>query len=167
MSRTTTPPRRWKKRWPGCRRCATGRSWAPSPGSTCLRVVAPVGVWFGDRRGRPLGGTCTAGAATSTVRSRPSRWERSPSGSDRARDRYQQFAETARALLSDFREVEANFRRLDRDLRERITTWDGAKGELLDEVVGGRSHIADSDQGRSFQAFYDLLLSPQPATGTD
>ena len=76
------------------------------------------------------------------------------------RDRYQQFAETARALLSDFREVEANFRRLDRDLRERITTWDGAKGQLLDEVVGGRSHIADSDQGRSFQAFYDLLLSP-------
>ncbi len=76
------------------------------------------------------------------------------------RDRYQQFAEIARALLSDFREVEANFRRLDRDLRERITTWNGAKGQLLDEVVGGRSHIADSDQGRSFQAFYDLLLSP-------
>jgi hypothetical protein len=78
-----------------------------------------------------------------------------------ARDRYQQLAETARTLLSDFREVEANFRRLDRDLRERIATWDGAKGDLLDEVVGGRSHIADSDQGRSFQAFYDLLLSPR------
>ncbi len=77
-----------------------------------------------------------------------------------ARDRYQQLAETARALLSDFREVEANFRRLDRDLRERIATWNGAKGDLLDEVVGGRSHIADSDQGRSFRAFYDLLLSP-------
>jgi hypothetical protein len=76
------------------------------------------------------------------------------------RDRYQQFADTARALLADFREVEANFRRLDRELRERITTWDGAKGQLLDEVVGDRSHIADSDQGRSFRAFYDLLLSP-------
>jgi hypothetical protein len=76
------------------------------------------------------------------------------------RDRYQQFADIARGLLSDFREVEANFRHLDRDLRERITTWDRAKGELLDEVVGGRSHIADSDQGRTFQAFYDLLLSP-------
>lgn len=76
------------------------------------------------------------------------------------RDRYQQLTDTARALLSDFREVEANFRRLDRGLRERITTWAGAKGELLDEVVGNRSHITDSDQGRSFQAFYDLLLSP-------
>jgi Protein of unknown function (DUF3375) len=77
-----------------------------------------------------------------------------------ARDRYQQLAETARGLLADFREVEANFRRLDRGLRERIATWEGSKGELLDDVVGGRSHIADSDQGRSFQAFYDLLLSP-------
>jgi hypothetical protein len=77
-----------------------------------------------------------------------------------ARDRFQQFAETARGLLADFREVEANFRRLDRGLRERIATWDRAKGALLDDVVGGRSHISDSDQGRSFQAFYDLLLSP-------
>jgi hypothetical protein len=78
-----------------------------------------------------------------------------------ARDRYQQFADTARGLLADFREVEANFRRLDREMRECIATWDGAKGELLDEVVGGRNHISDSDQGRSFQAFYDLLLSPR------
>ncbi|MBS4728803.1 DUF3375 domain-containing protein [Mycobacterium sp. SM1] len=78
-----------------------------------------------------------------------------------ARDRYQQFADTARGLLADFREVEANFRRLDREMRERIATWDGAKGELLDDIVGGRSHISDSDQGRSFQAFYDLLLSPR------
>jgi hypothetical protein len=31
------------------------------------------------------------------------------------RDRYQQFATTARELLSEFREVEANFRTLDRD----------------------------------------------------
>jgi hypothetical protein len=78
-----------------------------------------------------------------------------------ARDRFQQFSDIARGLLADFREVEANFRRLDRDMRERIATWDGAKGALLDEVVGGRSHISDSDQGRSFQAFYDLLLSPR------
>jgi hypothetical protein len=75
------------------------------------------------------------------------------------RDRYQQFTTTARALLADFREVEANFRVLDRDLRARIAGWAGAKGELLDGVVGGRSMIADSDQGRSFQTFYDFLLS--------
>jgi hypothetical protein len=77
----------------------------------------------------------------------------------RRRDRYQQFGEVSRALLSDFREVEANFRTLDRQMRERIATWRGTKGELLDEIVGSRTTITDSDQGRSFQAFYDLLLS--------
>jgi len=75
------------------------------------------------------------------------------------RDRYQQFAGTARELLSDFREVEANFRALDRELRARIAAWDGSKGALLDDVLGSRTTIADSDQGRSFQAFYDFLLS--------
>jgi len=75
------------------------------------------------------------------------------------RDRYQQFAATARELLADFREVEENFRRLDRRLREKIAGWHGGKGELLDDVLGSRESIAGSDQGRSFQAFYDFLLS--------
>lgn len=75
------------------------------------------------------------------------------------RDRYQQFAATARELLADFREVEENFRKLDRQLREKITGWHGGKGELLEDVLGSRETIAGSDQGRSFQAFYDFLLS--------
>lgn len=75
------------------------------------------------------------------------------------RDRYQQFSATARELLADFREVEENFRLLDRAAREKIATWDGSKGELLAELVGSRSEIAGSDQGRSFQAFYEFLLS--------
>jgi len=75
------------------------------------------------------------------------------------RDRYQQFAGTARELLADFREVEENFRKLDRQLREKITGWHGGKGELLDDVLGSRESIAGSDQGRSFQAFYSFLLS--------
>lgn len=75
------------------------------------------------------------------------------------RDRYQQFAGTARELLADFREVEDNFRKLDRQLREKIAGWHGGKGELLDDVLGSRESIAGSDQGRSFQAFYGFLLS--------
>jgi hypothetical protein len=76
------------------------------------------------------------------------------------RDRYQQFTATAWELLADFREVEANFRGLDRELRERISAWRGSKGALLDDVLGNRDSIADSDQGKTFQAFYDFLLSP-------
>lgn len=77
------------------------------------------------------------------------------------RDRYQQFARTARELLSDFRSVEDNFRDLDRQLRERIAGWEGSKGALLDDLVMNRRGIAESDQGRSFRAFYDLLLSTE------
>lgn len=75
------------------------------------------------------------------------------------RDRYQQFAGTARELLADFREVEDNFRKLDRQLREKIAGWHSGKGELLDDVLDSRESIAGSDQGRSFQAFYGFLLS--------
>jgi flagellar motility protein MotE (MotC chaperone) len=75
------------------------------------------------------------------------------------RERYQQLAATARELLSDFREVEENFRGLDRAARERIAAWEGSKGALLAELVAGRADISSSDQGSSFQAFYDFLLS--------
>ena len=70
-----------------------------------------------------------------------------------------QFTGIARELLADFREVEQNFRALDRRVRERIALWEGAKGSLLQEIMGERDLIADSDQGRSFRAFWDFLMS--------
>ncbi|MDX1488668.1 MAG: DUF3375 domain-containing protein, partial [Acidiferrobacterales bacterium] len=75
------------------------------------------------------------------------------------KDRFQQFMQISRELLSDFREVEHNFRGLDRRVRERIALWEGGKGALLEEIMGERDAIADSDQGRSFRAFWDFLLS--------
>jgi hypothetical protein len=75
-------------------------------------------------------------------------------------ERFLQAADTARALLSDFRQVEQNFRELDREVRERIATYEGAKGDILEEVFGERDGIADSDQGRTFRAFWDFLMSP-------
>lgn len=75
------------------------------------------------------------------------------------KDRFQQFTGLARELLADFREVEHNFRALDRKVRERIALWDGGKGELLQEIMGERDAIAESDQGKSFRAFWDFLMS--------
>lgn len=75
------------------------------------------------------------------------------------RDRFQQFSRGARELLADFREVEANFRQLDRHMREQITQWGGGKGALLERIMGERDAIDDSDQGRSFRAFWEFLLS--------
>ena len=64
-----------------------------------------------------------------------------------------------REILSDFREVEQNFRNLDRATRERIASWQGSKGELLADILGQRDAIADSDQGKSFRSFWDFLMS--------
>lgn len=75
------------------------------------------------------------------------------------KDRFQQFIQGARDLLTDFREVEHNFRQLDRRVRERIALWEGSKGALLQDIMGERDAIADSDQGKSFRAFWDFLLS--------
>jgi flagellar motility protein MotE (MotC chaperone) len=75
------------------------------------------------------------------------------------KDRFQQFTQGARELLSDFREVEQNFRLLDRRVRERIALWEGGKGALLEEIMGERDAIGDSDQGKSFRAFWEFLLS--------
>ena len=80
-------------------------------------------------------------------------------GDTALKERFQQFTGLARELLADFREVEDNFRALDRRVRERIALWDGGKGALLQEIMGERDLIAESDQGRSFRAFWDFLMS--------
>ncbi|PRC91087.1 DUF3375 domain-containing protein [Solimicrobium silvestre] len=75
------------------------------------------------------------------------------------KDRFQQFTSIARELLADFREVEHNFRGLDRRVRERVALWNGSKGALLEEIMGERDAISDTDQGKSFRAFWDFLMS--------
>lgn len=78
----------------------------------------------------------------------------------RVRERFLEVDASSRSLLADFRQVEQNFRDLDRQVRERIATWDGGKGELLAEIFGEHDAISDSDQGRSFRAFWEFLMSP-------
>ncbi len=75
------------------------------------------------------------------------------------KDRFQQFMQISRDLLTDFREVEYNFRQLDRRVREHIALWEGSKGALLEQIMGERDAISDSDQGKSFRAFWDFLMS--------
>lgn len=76
------------------------------------------------------------------------------------KERFYQLEETARSLLMDFRQVEENFRQLDRNTREKIATSNKQKGELLDDIFDEHDDIGDSDQGKSFQAFWGLLMSP-------
>lgn len=75
------------------------------------------------------------------------------------RERYGQAVTTARELLADLREVEENFRGLDRQVRLQATTWDGPRGEFLKTVFGSTAEIGASDQGRSWKAFWEHMLS--------
>lgn len=78
----------------------------------------------------------------------------------RLRERFLQMVDTARGLLADFRQVEQNFRDLDCQVREQVAAWEGRKGDMLETVFGKRDVITESDQGRSFRAFWDFLMSP-------
>ena len=73
------------------------------------------------------------------------------------KDRFQQFEQQARTLLSDFRQVEYNFKELNRDIRQKIELWDESKGKLIDESLGQSDFIDNTDQGKSALAFSRLL----------
>ncbi len=76
------------------------------------------------------------------------------------RERFMQFQQIARDLRSDFTAVEGNFRDLDREIREEIALWDGNKGDLLEQFFGDHDKISRSDEGQSFRAFWDFIMSP-------
>jgi len=79
--------------------------------------------------------------------------------STQAKERFYEIEKTAQAMLSDFRQIESNFRNLDRQTREKIAMSDQSKGRLLDEVFEERDVIGNSDQGRSFRGFWEFLIS--------
>jgi len=83
-----------------------------------------------------------------------------PLDATQVKERYLQVEDTARHLLGDFRQVEENFRGLDAQTRERVATSTQAKGALLEEIFGETDHIRRSDEGKSFDTFWEFLMSP-------
>lgn len=75
------------------------------------------------------------------------------------KERFWQAMTIAREILADFRAVEQNFRDLDRGMREKIATWNRGKGELLKTVFDEQDGITQSEQGKSFAAFWKFLMS--------
>jgi hypothetical protein len=75
------------------------------------------------------------------------------------RERFAQAITIAREIQNDFRTVEQNFRDLDRRMREKVSTWSAGKGELLEQIFESHDGISNSEQGRSFQAFWRFLMS--------
>lgn len=64
-----------------------------------------------------------------------------------------------RRVTSDFRHVEDKFKAITREVQDRQMAGDH-KGGLLEFVLDAESVLKESDQGRSFYGFVNLILSP-------
>lgn len=80
-------------------------------------------------------------------------------GKDAAQARTGDILELFAELLNDFRSVREEFDRLNLDLRERIMTSEGARGDVLERFFAGYDEIAQSEAGLAFTGFYRLLTN--------
>lgn len=80
-----------------------------------------------------------------------------PLDAKRALERTREIIRLADDLAEDFRRVRDDMEQLNRDFRERIIDDGGERGELLSHLFEGVDVIAESEAGRSFNAFWALL----------
>ncbi len=74
------------------------------------------------------------------------------------KERYYEIYDTSKKLLADFRQIEYNFRQLDQEIREKqISALQ--KGAFLKDFFEDHDLLLESDQGRSFKTFWELLMS--------
>ncbi len=83
------------------------------------------------------------------------------------KEQYYLIEETGRILLSDFRQVEQNFRDIDRNFRQKVITTTLKKGEIIDNFLEEESNLLKTDQGRSFEAFWEFFLVDSKSSELD
>jgi hypothetical protein len=79
---------------------------------------------------------------------------------DRALERVRDVLAQAADVPDDFARVRAEFEALNASLRSKIVESDVSQAAVVDEVFRGIDHISESDAGRSFAAFSQLVLDP-------
>ncbi|MGV0023381.1 DUF3375 domain-containing protein [Phormidesmis priestleyi] len=67
--------------------------------------------------------------------------------------------QVTRQLIADFRDIEQNFRNLTRKVQEAQLEKDSRKGTVISRVLDADQELKESDQGRSFYAFWNFLTS--------
>ena len=82
----------------------------------------------------------------------------------RALERAREVIALADELAEDFRHVRDDFQRLDRGFRERIIDDERQRGEMLEALFAGVDVIAESESGRSFDAFWRLLTDAEQSS---
>jgi len=77
------------------------------------------------------------------------------------KERFFEATDVARRLLADFREVEENFRAIARQVQAQQLQVAAGKGQIVGQVLAADAALKESDQGRSFYAFWEFLISAQ------
>lgn len=77
------------------------------------------------------------------------------------RERFFLLEDMATRLRADFREIEANFRQLNAQAREEQIGRQSARGEILDDIFSAQDAIMETDQGKTFRAFWAFLMDQQ------
>ncbi len=74
------------------------------------------------------------------------------------KSRYDEISRLANELIGDFKEVEDNFKEITRRIYERQQQADLSKGKLLAETFDALYELKNTDQGKSFYAFWQFML---------
>ena len=74
-------------------------------------------------------------------------------------ERMELFTRLCYDLLGDFREVEDNFKQIHRNIVEQHTRAELHKGAIVGYAFEAYDALRSSDQGRSFYAFWEFLIS--------
>jgi hypothetical protein len=75
--------------------------------------------------------------------------------------RFNQLNHSAKELLSDFKEVEDNFKEITKGIYQKHADGSLTKSDILSFTFDALDELKDSQQGKSFYAFWSFLLNPE------
>lgn len=74
--------------------------------------------------------------------------------------RFNQLNQSAKELLSDFKEVEDNFKEITRTIYQKHADGSLTKSDILEFTFDALDALKESQQGKSFYAFWSFILNP-------
>lgn len=75
--------------------------------------------------------------------------------------RFNQLNQSAKELLSDFKEVEDNFKDITKGIYQKHADGNLGKSDILEFTFDALDELKDSQQGKSFYAFWLFILNPE------
>jgi hypothetical protein len=75
--------------------------------------------------------------------------------------RFNQLNQSAKELLSDFKEVEDNFKEITKGIYQKHAEGSLTKSDILEFTFDALDELKDSQQGKSFYSFWSFILNPE------